>query len=132
MTSTSRSVIRQARDSAWARGDQTFTISTPCAAGHFGPRYASNGCCVACKEQHNTHRKPEAERKMRLASNDTRTVQFHIDPTTASLSAVSRKRFGEITGRPVSGSVIHKAAITLLASYLSRNVTASDLKALLR
>ena len=126
-----RSAIRAAQESAKARGDHTFTMSEPCANGHVSPRYTSNAICVACSAQGRRNRKPE-ERQMKIATTQTRVVQFHQDSFTASLSATSRKRIGQITGRPVSGSVVHKVAIVLLAAYLTSPRTASDIKALLR
>lgn len=126
-----RSAIRAAQESARARGDHTFTMPEPCANGHSSPRYTSNGICQTCSANGRLSRKPE-ERQMKIATTQTRVIQFHQDSLTASLSAVVRKRFGEVSGRPVSGSVIHKAAIAVLAKYLSGPVTSADLRALIR
>ena len=126
-----RSAIHAAQESAKARGDHTFLMSEPCANGHTSRRYTSNAICLTCASTARSNRKPH-ERQMRLANKETRVVQFHQDATTASLSATSRKRIAEVTGRPVSGSVVHKAAIAALARFLRGPVTATDVKALLR
>ena len=131
MPQQSRSLIRQAQEIALARGDHTFQMPTPCARGHTARRYASNAICCTCAANGRKNKKPE-ERQMKLGSASTRVVQFHQDATTAHLVTTSRQRFAEITGRPCSGSVIHKAAIGLLARYLNGAVPASDVKGLIR
>ena len=73
------------------------------------------------------------ERQMRLPTNsETKVVQFKEDSTTACLAAGARKRWAEITGRKVSGSVIHKASIAVFARFLNNPVTSAELRALLR
>lgn len=59
---------------------------------------------------------------MRMARTDTRPIQIYQDATTASLAATSRKRFAELTGRPVSQNLIYRAAMRALANYLG-NIT---------
>jgi hypothetical protein len=127
-----KSAIRLARDEARARGEHTFTVNAPCRLGHISPRrYTSNGICVACVKARSTQRKLPDDALLRVANSDTLPVQFRQDKATRTLAAEVRGKLGAAAGRNVSGSVTYRAAIRLLAHYLT-NRPAADLGALLR
>lgn len=126
-----QSAISKAQAESIARGDHTFTMPAPCAKGHISPRYASNAVCVTCCTNNNHHPKPKHERRMSIARDGTSVITIAQDGAAAALAAKASKRFAEITGRPVSRSVLHKAAIALLAVHLQGNLGASEVRALL-
>ena len=130
---TNRSLIREAWDNARARQDHTFTVSVPCARGHTsGVRYASNGACVDCIKASNSNRFNPKARKKRLAEADGKLVQLKQDKSTAALGQVVGKRIQELTGQAVSHSIIYRAAIAVLAAQLSENISAANVRALIR
>lgn len=126
-----RSAIREAQEAARTRGDRTFVVSDPCANGHTAERRTSNGICITCATEYRTKAKPKDQRLLRLPATDMRLVQLHQDNTTASLAATSRKRFQELTGRPISKSVVYRAAIRALALYLSNATNPAEVKSLI-
>lgn len=131
MVRPTRSVISEARAVAWAAGHNTFTVPEPCANGHSAPRYTSNSVCTACIAEYQS-KTPKAERVLRLPRADTRPIQLYQDAATASLAATSRKRFAELTGRPLSQNLIYRAAIRTLALYLSTATDPQEVRSLIR
>jgi hypothetical protein len=130
MTKPTRSAISEARAIAWAAGHHTFTVPTPCANGHHAPRYTSNGICTRCTAEYES-KNPKDQRVLRLAGTDTRPVQYYQDAATASLAATSKKRLGELLGRPVSQNLTYRAAMRVLAQYLSNPDNAAEAKSLI-
>jgi hypothetical protein len=130
MSRPTRSVISEARAVAWAAGHNTFTVPTPCANGHYAPRYASNGICITCVAEYPS-KTPKSERVQRLAGTDTRPVQLYQDAATASLAATSKKRFGELSGRPVSQNLVYRAAMRALTLHLASITTKAEANQLL-
>jgi hypothetical protein len=131
MVRPTRSVISEARAVAWAAGHNIFSVSEPCANGHHAPRYTSNSVCTACIAEYQA-KTPKSERVLRLPRTDTRPIQLYQDAATASLAATSRKRFAELTGRPLSQNLIYRAAIRTLALYLSTATDPQEVRSLIK
>lgn len=132
MTNRIHSPIRQAQDAALARGAKTFTFPEPCRNGHLAPRYAVNGNCTRCTADHNRnrHSKPDHMRQLKLHIANGRVTQLTQDSLTVSNTEVAKDRLLEITGRPVSLSLMHKAGMRLLTAYLNNAPAASNVMAL--
>ena len=126
------SAISTAQAEARRAGQHTFQVNEPCKHGHTAARFTSNKCCTACVSEANNKPKPPNERKLRLSSKETKPVLVQEDEVTAKLMDYSCKRFHEITDKPVSKSVIHKASMVLLANYLNGNLSPTELRALIR
>jgi hypothetical protein len=122
MSSNRWSPLRAAQERARAAGHHTFAISLPCPRGHLGPRYASNGNCVQCASRSTKSTKPEAERQLKLTSKKSHITQVTLDEETAANVTKAKRYLSEVVGRPVSTSLVHRAAIRTLALYL-RNTT---------
>jgi len=132
MPLNSMSPLREAQECARKRGDNTFSVSMPCANGHFAARYASNGVCVKCAAEYRKNAKPREQRLLKISSAQCRVRQISQDDLSSKLAKHATHRFAEITGRPASLSVIHKAGLILLANYLKPGRTAADVLGLIR
>jgi hypothetical protein len=66
-----------------------------------------------------------------MPRTDTRPIQLYQDSETARLVATSRKRFAELTGRPVSQNLIYRAAMRALANYLSTATNQAEISTLI-
>lgn len=131
MTSRRWSPLRDAQERARAAELHTFTISIPCPRGHRTPRYASNGNCVQCASHSRGSTKPEAERQLKLKSENSHVTQITVDTETADNVTKAKRYLREVIGRPVSASLIHRAGIALLADYLRGKPDTPDIKRLI-
>jgi len=132
MTTRTHSPLRQAQDAAKARGAKTFHWAEPCINGHTGLRYAANGNCLQCISLHNRARysKPDHERQLRLSYANSKLVQVRHDTATMSDATAAKDMVRSLTGRSPSLSLLHKAGLRLLTTYLSNAPAASSVMAL--
>jgi hypothetical protein len=133
MNTHKHSPLRRAQEAARARGDKTFFHDQPCRNGHTGLRYSASGNCIQCNAIHNRNRygKSDAERQLKLSimANCVRT-QLSQDTATVADTKAAKDKLLQITGRPVSLSLMHKAGMHLLNTYLSSAPAASSVMAL--
>jgi len=132
MTTRTHSPLRQAQDTAKARGAKTFSFHEPCINGHSALRYATNGNCTQCIALHNRNRygKPDHERQLRLTYANGKLAQITQDAATLADARASKDSVREITGRQPSLSLLHKAGLRLLTTYLGNAPAASTVMAL--
>src|SRR5438067_9062561 len=116
MTNPRHSPLRLAWDASKARGEKTFTLDQPCRNGHANAvRYTQNGVCVRCAAENNRTRKhkPAHQRQLKLTLANGRVTQLTQDSPTLANTEAAKDKLLEITGRPVSLSLMHKAGMRL-------------------
>lgn len=101
----------------------TYYTAKLCRHGHDSLRRVSSGACVACEEAWRAANIPRASRIIRAGKGKTKTraVELHIEPETEVLATCVKYRLKQILGRPVSGSVLYRTGVRLIAERLADN-----------
>lgn len=106
------------RQDARAAGLSVFYTGAQCIHGHLAPRRVDNWACTECAANwRKTSAKPE-NRMLRVGVKTTRTIELRIDTSTDALTNDIKTKLKSLCGREVSGSVLHRAGLSLLADRL--------------
>lgn len=106
------------RHDARAAGLSLFYTGMPCSHGHVAPRRVDNWACTECATNWRKTAKPGKQMLRVGAKKTTRTIEVQIDTNTDAVTANIKDRLRALCGREVSGSVLHRAGINLLATKL--------------
>jgi hypothetical protein len=110
------------RAEALRSGHQTFTTQKPCVRGHYSPRYARNGGCIACQHSVNT-RRDRSGGKLTAKSGagaEAKLIFARLDAHSEAMTTKLKARYRDILGVPISGSVLYRRAIRALNDHLNQ------------